>query len=1350
MKHFIYTLMIAVLLVLGDRAQAQNDSLQSDYTTGCDTFVAPFEEHFGSSQHCWTLDLAYTVGLDYIYTSNYVSPTISVPYGYVDTTRAISPVIDVSALTNPYLKFSRIHSVYNGASKKLNVYYRDYEADGWHYLGSFITPTSSWDWKTDSMAIPSHSATLQIGFFSILQGNSPNSRISLDDIYVYDGPDCEVVSDVALAKQSGDTAYIHWVCNNPSGCLVRYKTPADTGWTYTNDLGGYAIIAPLSVYTQYEVEVASVCNTLQWGSCDFISQANTASLPYFTDFSDTADRSWTLDRGACINHWKIGAPGGYPQISNAMFVTNNDITAGYGLDNFYSIITASKRFNMSDISTVYIEFDVLCGGSKQNYTPKDYLKVFFAPSSVMFPASEQDLPFAELSNQPSSTDYAMSFQDYLSQTDAPYYHYKLNLTQGNVLHISAEMPNLTPNGESQLVFVWHNDYSTYSDEQPGAIITNVHVWQPECDAVEQLNVDGVIGQSATVSWNPPAMAPNFIVECKLPAQEWTDTNVMVYNVDTNFVIINGLLPDTTYDVRVRVDCGNVLGMGNWRYTTFNTSCAIVVTDNNPYVEEFNTYPECWNLSANPNHSWQWTSSDGILYHSSHNSAPSGEECQTYSPMMDISAVSHPYLKFSHRQQGDFNFHQFDYLRVDYRTSLMDTWQTLEVYDTEAAVMRADSLPLPDSLQYIQLAFVAIRQNGTPIMIDEVSVYNGPTCVPLTSVTVDDVTANTAAISWTGYGADNYLVRYRDISDTSWIYGNTTDTTYIINNLQDSRTYIVEVSCDCYEPNWLAAQFSTLLTAVALPYFTDFAPTSDRGWLLNNGDCANYWTMGEVDTANNVNALFVTHDGNTPGYSLTDVSVVTAEKLFNVGTVDSIIIEFDVRIGGEARYDFIKLFLVPEFNQYPATSDADYNHPYYAKKEYSYYAYDFKPYNHLTMDPSYSAAYFFTKTIGDGFVHIAAVMPNPVSNSNTNHRAKVVFLWNNDHMWGDQPGAVITNISVRNNACVPVSQLTADNVLSTTADISWTVNGGETDWILEYKEASLSAWTQVFVSGTPSYSLTGLTPSTSYNVRVKADCGSCQSISQDISFTTEYCDSNCLYSFVLYDNYGDGWNGNSAVHVTQQGDEIATLIATNHHLQHTHTYDTVEVKLCHNEDVTLDWTWGIWWQEAGVTVLDPDGNTVYTVTGMWNHDTTLTTFTVNCPYGSSVVITDSTDSVTLNGVELYGNIENIDDQQIINDSINWSTTETASTTTGLSDYERAFIVYPNPANNVVNVECRMDNVQWGGEIEIVDMYGKIVAVVGANNYSPLQTRINVSGLAAGIYFVRIPTDRGFVTKSFVKQ
>ena len=356
--------------------------LGTHFTTGCGTYVAPFEEHFGTSQHCWTLDLSFTELSNYIFTSNYVSPTLSTNYGYKDTARAISPAIDVSNLSNPYLKFSRIQNVNNGNHKDLALYYRDNEEDEWHYLGTYITQTTSWDWKTDSLAIPSYSATLQLGFFSIMHGNSQNCRISLDDIYVYDGPECEVVSDVTFVEQSGDTAFIHWVCNNPAGCLVRYKTPADADWTYTVDLGGNAIIESLTPSTHYVVEVASYCDTLIWIPCEFISEAGPVNLPYFTDFSSTADQGWMFDNGTCLNHWKMGAPGAYPQMPHAMFVTYDNTTAGYGWDNFYTIVTASKSFNMSDISTVNIEFDVLCGGNTQSYTPKDYLKVFFAPASV--------------------------------------------------------------------------------------------------------------------------------------------------------------------------------------------------------------------------------------------------------------------------------------------------------------------------------------------------------------------------------------------------------------------------------------------------------------------------------------------------------------------------------------------------------------------------------------------------------------------------------------------------------------------------------------------------------------------------------------------------------------------------------------------------------------------------------------------------------------------------------------------------------------------------------------------------------------------------------------------------------
>ena len=91
----------------------------------------------------------------------------------------------------------------------------------------------------------------------------------------------------------------------------------------------------------------------------------------------------------------------------------------------------------------------------------------------------------------------------------------------------------------------------------------------------------------------------------------------------------------------------------------------------------------------------------------------------------------------------------------------------------------------------------------------------------------------------------------------------------------------------------------------------------------------------------------------------------------------------------------------------------------------------------------------------------------------------------------------------------------------------------------------------------------------------------------------------------------------------------------------------------------------------------------------------------------------------------------------------------TTNTGIADYDRYIKIYPNPTRDYINVEFTMDNKQEGMSVEVVDVYGKVVAV-GANNDSPLQTRINVSSLAAGMYFVRVTMDNGMVTKPFVKR
>ena len=47
----------------------------------------------------------------------------------------------------------------------------------------------------------------------------------------------------------------------------------------------------------------------------------------------------------------------------------------------------------------------------------------------------------------------------------------------------------------------------------------------------------------------------------------------------------------------------------------------------------------------------------------------------------------------------------------------------------------------------------------------------------------------------------------------------------------------------------------------------------------------------------------------------------------------------------------------------------------------------------------------------------------------------------------------------------------------------------------------------------------------------------------------------------------------------------------------------------------------------------------------------------------------------------------------------------------------------------------------------DVFGKLINTV---NVPENTTLINVSGLANGMYFVRVTTDEGTVTKTFVKK
>ena len=95
---------------------------------------------------------------------------------------------------------------------------------------------------------------------------------------------------------------------------------------------------------------------------------------------------------------------------------------------------------------------------------------------------------------------------------------------------------------------------------------------------------------------------------------------------------------------------------------------------------------------------------------------------------------------------------------------------------------------------------------------------------------------------------------------------------------------------------------------------------------------------------------------------------------------------------------------------------------------------------------------------------------------------------------------------------------------------------------------------------------------------------------------------------------------------------------------------------------------------------------------------------------------------------------------------WCTAITAQTTNvGIENHLlNSISLYPNPAKEYIDVRVDEFNVT---NMEVYDVYGKLINTV---NVIDNPTRINVSNLAAGMYFVRVTTEQGVATKSFVKK
>ena len=822
---------------------------------------------------------------------------------------------------------------------------------------------------------------------------------------------------------------------------------------------------------------------------------------------------------------------------------------------------------------------------------------------------------------------------------------------------------------------------------------------PSCPRPLHVTASNITTSSVDLSWDQNGNPNSWVIEYG-PNGFAPGTGTEV-TATTNPYTVTGLDHSTVYDFYVTADCGG----GDVSQTSFvysaATACAAI--DQLPYTENFDAYgtgstayPLCWNKYTT------YTASTSLPYINSTHYAgvgslyfycTSGTYNVAITPEFDATIpINTLQATFMYRATNST-----DFLIVGVMSNPAD-FSTFVPVDTVAPTGTASTWTEKEVVfnGYTGNGHYIAFHNGNPTAscytyIDNLFIDLIPACPKPQDLHLVNATTTSVELGWTEVGsATAWEIAYGtpgfDPNSASATVVTASSNPFTVNNLNNSTMYEFYVRSACggtdhsYWSN--STQGSTTMVPVGLPYTADFADPSDT-WVLNGGNCTNYWMRG---TVNNEASLFVTNNGTTPGYTITTISANAAQKLFTVGTSDTITITFDVMVDGEGGYDYLKLFLAPASTQFlPSTSapgTGDYGHRDYSTNAYNFYA---NGYGTQSLYP------YVLNKLADT-IHVVAKMPNPNASPTSTSTALLALAWRNDGSGGLLPPAIVKNLTVTASGSGPVitdptvATNAAENITPTSATLKATVTNPDNVTIttkgFEWKATTGGTYTQVTATSATSgysYDLTGLTPSTGYTYRAFITFNGQTVYGSEMTFTT-----------------------------AEQGQEPCDV-------------------------------------PTGLTASDIQGKSV-TIT--WNNDANVNSWNIQYrPMGGQLsTATSNTNSYTITGLT-GGTTYQIQVQANCGDGnlSDWSSAINV-TTTGIANWlENSVTLFPNPAKEYVDIRIDGDlNVTM---MEVYDVYGKLINTV---NVIDNPTRINVSGLANGMYFVRVTTEAGSVTKTFVKK
>ena len=250
------------------------------------------------------------------------------------------------------------------------------------------------------------------------------------------------------------------------------------------------------------------------------------------------------------------------------------------------------------------------------------------------------------------------------------------------------------------------------------------------------------------------------------------------------------------------------------------------------------------------------------------------------------------------------------------------------------------------------------------------------------------------------------------------------------------------------------------------------------------------------------------------------------------------------------------------------------------------------------------------------------------------------------------------------------------------------------------------------------------------------------------FQTIYgCDSTVTLHLTVYQPQHTAITVTECGSFTWNGQTYST--SGDYLFSHTDAHGCTQVDTLHltihqpqNTSVTIDecqyFTWnGTTYNESGTYTYQHTD-----VHGCTQVDTLH--LTIHHPQNTEFSVTVADSCYTWNGTEYCenGNYLQLFSDQYGCDSI---VTLHLQVNVGIEEYvlNDQIIVYPNPTTGTLQVQSSAPKVQ---RVEVYDAYGKMLLTVNANDS---KVALNLSGHAAGTYFLRIATDKGTVTKRIIR-